>query len=1070
MVGEALKLEIPKLPELDKEDVRAIRSFLPGKLLGRTAALLSIVLLVLGFAIAVKIGLSQFLGVDLGLPAVGILIGLLFFTVAAQIVLEWRAERNRAALLALAVKVGTEQTGYFRIGPYQDTAEDRAKFSRPDRAEQKVMDWLKKSAQTSLYLTGDSGSGKSSLLNAFVLPELREAGWTVVEARAWQDPQAALRNTLAKMQSTRRTKAGEDRTLREIVEEATKRASDRLLIVLDQFEEFVILGKPERHQEFSTFVAELQTRPVKGLTLLLVLRSDYQMLLEEIGLPLPRSGENLFQVGRFQISAANAFMRQSGLDLQPEALDRLVSSAAEMDDTPGLVRPITLNVIGYVLASGKATAPSLDAGSLVRQYIEQTLQQPEIRDRAPRMLEQMITEQGTKQPRLEQELAVKAEFRLAEVRAVLNSLCDAGLARPLNPAQGVWELSHDFIARAVARFLGRSRKQLQRRAVAYTAPALLAVSLLGAAGVAAWNRFGPDHIRSQLADLGIVTKADKDGMAASATSSLNDEELSKIVPLLGSLLVRSLNLSGTQVTSVEPLKGLTALQGLNLSRTRVKSVEALKGLTALQTLDLSQTQVISVEPLKGLAALQWLYLSQTQVTSVEPLKGLTALQTLDLSRTPVASVEPLKGLTALQGLDLSGTQITSVEALKGLIALQSLNLAITPVTHIESLRGLTALQALNVWGTPVISVEALKDLTRLQILTLSRTPVTSIEALKGLAALQELDLSGTPVTNVEPLKGLTALQWLNLSGTPITNVEPLKGLTALHDLYLAQTQITSVEPLKGLTALHDLYLAGTQVTSVEPLKRLTTLETLYLAGTPVTSVEPLKGLTALQTLYLSQTQITSVEALKGLIALQTLDLAGTPVTSVEPLKGLTALQTLYLSGTQATSVEALNGLTALQWLNLALAPVTSVEALMGLTALEVLSLSQTQVTSVEPLKGVTRLQWLNLSRTQVTSVEALMGVTRLQHLDLAATQVKSVEALKGLTVLQTLNLSQTQVISVEALKGLIALQWLNLSQTQVTSVEPLKGLTALQELDLSGTPVTGVEALNGLGTLRLKGP
>jgi hypothetical protein len=47
MAGEALKLEIPKLPELDKEDVKAIRSFLPGKLLGRTAALLSIVLLVL---------------------------------------------------------------------------------------------------------------------------------------------------------------------------------------------------------------------------------------------------------------------------------------------------------------------------------------------------------------------------------------------------------------------------------------------------------------------------------------------------------------------------------------------------------------------------------------------------------------------------------------------------------------------------------------------------------------------------------------------------------------------------------------------------------------------------------------------------------------------------------------------------------------------------------------------------------------------------------------------------------------------------------------------------------------
>jgi hypothetical protein len=43
--------------------------------------------------------------------------------------------------------------------------------------------------------------------------------------------------------------------------------------------------------------------------------------------------------------------------------------AAELDETPGLVRPITLNMIGYVLASDRAVAPSLDAGLLVRRYI-----------------------------------------------------------------------------------------------------------------------------------------------------------------------------------------------------------------------------------------------------------------------------------------------------------------------------------------------------------------------------------------------------------------------------------------------------------------------------------------------------------------------------------------------------------------------------------------------------------------------------------------------------------------------------------------------------------------------------
>ena len=55
------------------------------------------------------------------------------------------------------------------------------------------------------------------------------------------------------------------------------------------------------------------------------------------------------------------------------------------------------------------------------------------------MLEQMVAEQGTKQPRSEQDLAKKTELQPAEVRAVLNGLLDAGLVRPLDRASGVWE-------------------------------------------------------------------------------------------------------------------------------------------------------------------------------------------------------------------------------------------------------------------------------------------------------------------------------------------------------------------------------------------------------------------------------------------------------------------------------------------------------------------------------------------------------------------------------------------------------------------------------------------------------
>src|SRR5208283_3833407 len=385
---DALKIEIPKLPELDPDDIKAVRSFLPGKVLSRTAALLSLLLLVLGFAKAVDIGLKQLVEREIGIsPWVyyGLLIGLPSLAVIAQLANEWRAARNRRALQMLAVQPEAVQTGYFRIGPYQNSAADRNAFSRPDRADGKVFEWIKASTESLLYLTGDSGSGKSSLLNASVLPRLREQGWTVVEARSWQDPQGAIREALLKLPGAQQPKPNHNHGLSEMMKEAAERAPDRVLVVLDQFEEFVILATKEQQQTFAEFVAEIKSLRSKNLTLLLVLRSDYQMLLEDIGLPPLRSGENLFQVARFQLAAAHSFMERSGLKLQPEALGRLLISAAELDETPGLVRPITLNVIGYVLASGQVTAPSLDAGILVRRYIEQTVGQPAIRDHAPQI-------------------------------------------------------------------------------------------------------------------------------------------------------------------------------------------------------------------------------------------------------------------------------------------------------------------------------------------------------------------------------------------------------------------------------------------------------------------------------------------------------------------------------------------------------------------------------------------------------------------------------------------------------------------------------------------------------------
>ena len=508
-------------------------------------------------------------------------------------------------------------------------------------------------------------------------------------------------------------------------------------------------------------------------------------------------------------------MVRSSLGLSDTQLERLLTSAAALDQTPGLIRPITLNVIGTVLSAGGGTAPTLDAEKLIGSYIAQTLAQPAIRGHAPAVPEALITSFGTKRPMTEPDLQKVTHLRRGEVRAVLNGLAAAGMARPLDSAHAVWELSHDFIARAVARRLGRDGWTTTRRVLAYAAPLLVALTLSSVVVASVWFRLSPHQVRSQLADLGLTVSIEGGSASIENNSRFTPERFAEAEDALNRLNdaspIRSLALSETRVTNLEPLKNLKALTTLRLIRTEFKDLEPLKGLTALTSLTLYETPVTNLEPLGGLTALTALTLANMPLTDLEPLAGLTALTSLYVVDTRVTNLEPLRGLTALRSLDVSLSNVWNLEPLKNLAGLTRLTLFSTEVVNLEPLRGLTALTSLFLNQTKVENLEPLKNLTTLTDLQLSNTPVTDLKPLKGLTALYSLGLSDTRVTNLEPLKGLTALAILDLSRSrfgpeptfslPLDplNLEPLKGLTGLTTLNLSNRPVTNIEALKGLT-------------------------------------------------------------------------------------------------------------------------------------------------------------------------------------------------------------------------------------------------------------------------------
>ena len=168
-----------------EEDRKRFAGTFFGTLIGQSVVLLG---LIVSYVAAVAL-LYKFAGKDLAAfhASVGsiwfwlmILAPLAFIAVFSMMPTALRAWRERR-LFPLAATAGVDTPGYFRLHPYD--ARDRERYTRPDAAVEQTLDWLFNTPHSLLYLAGASGSGKSSLIAAGVIPELEDAGWDVLQTR-----------------------------------------------------------------------------------------------------------------------------------------------------------------------------------------------------------------------------------------------------------------------------------------------------------------------------------------------------------------------------------------------------------------------------------------------------------------------------------------------------------------------------------------------------------------------------------------------------------------------------------------------------------------------------------------------------------------------------------------------------------------------------------------------------------------------------------------------------------------------------------------------------------------------
>ncbi len=151
---------------------------------------------------------------------------------------------------------------------------------------------------------------------AGVAPRLFDLGWTVVETRIFGESVEHLRHKLLETNELFTRKPDREMGLCQLLAHASearaKKGAAPLLLIIDQFEEFLILNKPEQRAPFAAFLQELAAKPIDSLRLLLIYRGDYSNLIFKLALPPPSLGKNWIAISPYNRDEATEFLQGGG--------------------------------------------------------------------------------------------------------------------------------------------------------------------------------------------------------------------------------------------------------------------------------------------------------------------------------------------------------------------------------------------------------------------------------------------------------------------------------------------------------------------------------------------------------------------------------------------------------------------------------------------------------------------------------------------------------------------------------------------------------------------------------------
>ena len=333
-----------------------------------------------------------------------------------------------------------------------------------------------------LVLHGESGTGKTSLIRAGLMPRLSPEVFVPVYVRVLNDPLREIKRELLRQLNLQDANLA-DLPLAEFLTAVTERVSKTVIIVFDQFEEFFLRFDEDVRRRAIAELAACLTAARLDVKFLIAIRSDYFALLAEFEDALPQIFTHQIHLERLtEAQAVEAVIKPAerlGIQVdEPMAQIKLLPELVAKDGgiEPPLLQIVCDALFQHAQNDGRSVVDMRDyeavgdvTGALGNYLNEKLRQFGKNQAIARAALKALVTAEGTKRASFASELCSRitsagvsmTEHELQE--EYLKKFVSYRLVR-VEEVEGAarYELSHDYLARHVEAWIEESERELTK--------------------------------------------------------------------------------------------------------------------------------------------------------------------------------------------------------------------------------------------------------------------------------------------------------------------------------------------------------------------------------------------------------------------------------------------------------------------------------------------------------------------------------------------------------------------------------------------------------------------------------